>query len=73
MDSINIREAKRRLSKIVARAAEGECVIIVKAGKPVAKITAYNAPAKSEVKRIGFLAGEFQVPDDFDRMGEEVF
>lgn len=71
MESINIHEAKTHLSKIVARVAEGEGVIIAKAGKPVAKITAYNAPAESEVKRIGFLLGEFQVPDDFDRMGQD--
>lgn len=71
MESINIHEAKTHLSKIIAKVAEGEGVIIAKAGKPVAKITAYDAPAESEVKRIGFLVGEFKVPDDFDRMGQD--
>lgn len=71
MESINIHEAKTHLSKIVAKVAEGEAFIIAKAGKPVAKITAYDAPAELEIKRIGFLVGEFKVPDDFDRMGQE--
>ena len=45
--------------------------VIVRAGKPVARVTAIESPEPGERKRLGFLAGEFTVPDDFDRMGEE--
>lgn len=70
MESVNMHEAKTRLSQLVARAAKGEAFIIAKAGKPVARVTAIDAPEKSQQKRIGFMAGEFKVPDDFDRMGQ---
>ena len=71
MESVNMHEAKTRLSQLVARAAKGEAFIIAKAGKPVARVSAYNSPEESQQKRIGFMAGEFTVPDDFDRMGQE--
>jgi prevent-host-death family protein len=71
MESVNMHEAKTRLSQLVARAAKGEAFIIAKAGKPVARVTAYDSPEKSQQKRIGFMAGEFRVPGDFDRMGQD--
>ncbi len=71
MESVNMHEAKTRLSQLVARAAKGEAFIIAKAGKPVARVTAFDAPEESQQKRIGFMAGEFTVPDDFDRMGQD--
>ncbi|WP_338355700.1 type II toxin-antitoxin system prevent-host-death family antitoxin [uncultured Marinobacter sp.] len=71
MKSINMHEAKTRLSQLVARVAKGEGFIIAKAGKPVARVTAYDSPEIGQQKRIGFMAGEFTVPDDFDRMGQD--
>ena len=71
MEIVNIHEAKTRLSKLVDQAAKGEPFIIAKAGRPVAKVMAIEAPEPSETRRMGFLAGEIEVPDDFDQMGEE--
>ena len=71
MESVNMHEAKTRLSQLVARAAKGEAFIIAKAGKPVARVSAYDSPEDNQQKRIGFMAGEFTVPDDFDRMGQK--
>jgi len=71
MESINMHEAKTRLSQLVARASKGEAFIIAKAGKPVARVTAIDSPEQSQQKRIGFMAGQFTVPDNFDRMGED--
>jgi len=34
------------------------------------KVTALGAPLGNEIKRLGFMAGQISVPDDFDRMGE---
>jgi prevent-host-death family protein len=68
MNSVNIHEAKTQLSRLVDRAARGETFVIAKAGKPLVKVSALDAPA--EPKRLGFLKGEIEVPDDFDRMGE---
>ena len=68
MNTVNIQEAKTQLSRLVDRAARGESFVIAKAGKPLVKVTALDGPA--EPRRLGFLKGEIEVPDDFDRMGE---
>lgn len=68
MITVNIHEAKTQLSKLVDLAAKGESFVIAKAGKPLVKVTAIDAPAQG--KRLGFLSGEISVPDDFNTMGE---
>lgn len=68
MVTVNIHEAKTQLSKLVDRAAQGETFVIAKAGKPLVKVAALNAPQAP--RRLGFLVGEISVPDDFNRMGE---
>jgi prevent-host-death family protein len=71
MKTVNIHEAKTQLSKLVDDASKGEPFIIAKAGKPVVKVTALTAPIGAQVRRLGFMAGQFTVPDDFDQMGRE--
>ncbi len=68
MVTVNIHEAKTQLSKLVDQAARGETFVIAKAGKPLVKVSALDAPAAP--LRLGFLAGEIAVPDDFDSMGD---
>ena len=68
MITVDIHEAKTQLSKLVDQAVKGEAFVIAKAGKPLVKVAALEAP--SEPRRLGFLAGEIAVPDDFNRMGE---
>ena len=68
MVTVNIHEAKTQLSKLVDQAARGEAFVIAKAGKPLVRVTALEAPA--EPQRLGFMRGEIAVLDDFDRMGE---
>ena len=69
MNTVNIHEAKTQLSRLVEQAANGEPFIIAKAGKPLVKVTPLDAPTGRQVRRLGFLAGQFSVPDDFDTMG----
>ncbi|HTC94334.1 MAG TPA: type II toxin-antitoxin system prevent-host-death family antitoxin [Terriglobales bacterium] len=71
MKTVNIHEAKTQLSKLVEEAAKGEPFIIAKAGKPVVRVTALSAPTGAQVRRLGFMAGQISVPEDFDRMGRE--
>ncbi len=71
MKTYNIHEAKTHLSKLVELAANGEGFIIAKAGKPMVKVVALDTPSGPQMKRIGFMTGQFQVPDDFDTMGAE--
>ena len=69
MQTINIHEAKTQLSRLVEMAAAGEPFIIAKAGKPMVKVTALDTPEPGKMRRMGFLAGQIAVPDDFDTMG----
>jgi prevent-host-death family protein len=69
MQTINIHEAKTHLSRLVDQAANGEPFVIAKAGKPLVKVIALNAPEAGQMKRMGFLEGQLSVPDDFDQMG----
>ncbi len=69
MLTVNIHEAKTHLSRLVEQAANGEPFVIAKAGKPLVKVMPLNAPEAGQMKRLGFMAGQIAVPDDFDRMG----
>ncbi|GAB4063877.1 type II toxin-antitoxin system prevent-host-death family antitoxin [Uliginosibacterium sediminicola] len=68
MQAINIHDAKTQLSRLVDQAAAGEPFIIAKAGKPMVKVVALSAEDLPGRQRIGFMAGELVLPDDFDQM-----
>lgn len=70
MEIINIHEAKTRLSKLLQQVSRGEPFIIAKAGRPIAQVISVDTPKPAQARRLGFLAGEIDVPDDFDRMGD---
>lgn len=65
MKTVNMHEAKTHLSKLVEAAVNGEPFIIARAGKPLVKVEVIEAPAQS---RTGFLKGQIDIPEDFDRM-----
>ena len=69
MTTVNMHEAKTHLSRLVEMAARGEPVIIARAGKPLVKLVPVDPAPKR--RRIGFMEGEFTVPDDFNTMGQE--
>ena len=64
MTRVNIHEAKTHLSRLLARAAAGEEVIIAKAGRPVAKLVAIAVPSRERIP--GFDKGKVWIADDFD-------
>ena len=68
MQTVNIHEAKTHLSRLIAKAAEGEPFIIAKAGKPMVKVVAIDAPKKKKMRRIGFGDGKSKIPDDIKTM-----
>jgi prevent-host-death family protein len=67
--TVNINEARRQLSKLIDQASKGEPFIITKAGKPLVKVAAIDAPVPVLVRRLGFMAAQIAVPEDFDRLG----
>jgi len=70
MKTVNMHEAKTHLSRLIAEAVErGEDFVIAKSGKPLVKVSAIEAAPTAS--RIGFMKGQFSVPDDFDTMFAE--
>lgn len=69
MTTVNIHEAKTHFSRLVDQASAGAEIVIAKAGKPVARLVGYAA--RRAPRRLGLMAGQFCVPDDFDAMGAD--
>lgn len=69
MRTVNMHEAKTHLSQLVEKAAGGEPFVIAKAGRPMVKVIPLEEMTTPQ--RLGFMAGQIRVPDDFDRMGED--
>jgi prevent-host-death family protein len=61
--TLNLYEAKTRLSALVEQAAAGEEIIIAKNGKPMAKLVPIrNRP----LRKPGRFKGKIWMSDDFD-------
>jgi prevent-host-death family protein len=67
--TVNIHEVKTHLSRLVEQAAKGEGFVIAKAGEPMVMVVPIDKSRFTPPRRLGFLAGEISVPEDFDRMG----
>jgi prevent-host-death family protein len=60
----NVHEAKTHFSKLLARVAAGEEVIITKAGRPVARLVPLE-PAHGP-RSLGIDSGRLRIAEDFD-------
>lgn len=64
METVNIYEAKTRLSQLVDKAASGEDVVVSRNGKPLARITRLDEQ-KRRIK-FGVLKGKVRIAPNFD-------
>jgi prevent-host-death family protein len=64
MKTVNVHEAKTHLSRLLEEVEAGQEVVIARAGRPVARLTALQ-PARPP-RRLGILAGRYTVPEDWD-------
>jgi prevent-host-death family protein len=58
--TVNIAEAKAKLSALVGRAAAGEEIILSRAGRPVARLM----PLAERTPRQAGILRDWQIPDD---------
>jgi len=65
MYQINIHKAKTQLSKLVEEAAQGEEIIIAKAGRPIAKLVPLEK-TKHNLRIPGGMKGQIWLADNFD-------
>lgn len=63
-DQFNIHAAKTHLSRLVERAEAGEEIVIARAGKPVATLSAYRPPPPG--RGYGMWKGEVWIAEDFN-------
>jgi prevent-host-death family protein len=68
MSTVNIAEAKAKLSRLVEQAERGEEVILARHGRPVVRLVRLAEPDPERYPRrgLGIDRGRFEVPDDFD-------
>ncbi|HTQ32570.1 MAG TPA: type II toxin-antitoxin system prevent-host-death family antitoxin [Stellaceae bacterium] len=64
MRTVNIHAAKTHLSRLVEDAADGEEIVIAKAGKPIARLCALETPKRRRV--LGLLKGKLHLPEDIE-------
>ncbi len=60
----NMHDAKTQLSRLAERAANGEEIVIARAGRPLAKLVPLDAPRKP--RRLGLWKGKVWMSKDFD-------
>lgn len=64
MKYVNTHEAKSQLSKLIAAVREGEEVVICQAGKPVARLSAFESTPK--VPQLGIWEGKVKFQPGWD-------
>ncbi|MDD1612206.1 MAG: type II toxin-antitoxin system Phd/YefM family antitoxin [Methylococcaceae bacterium] len=64
--TINIHEAKTRLSQLIQQVEDGDEIIIARANRPVARLIAYQQ--KPVKRRLGEAKGMVEIMPDFDRL-----
>lgn len=64
MKIVNVHEAKTHLSRLLARVAAGEEIIIARAGKPVARLVPVTVAPRE--RRLGLDRNRATVGADFD-------
>ena len=69
MRVIDIQQVMAELPQLIAQAAEGKSFVIAVEGTPKVKVVPLGLENGSGSKRVGFLRGQINVPDDFDSMG----
>lgn len=66
---VNVSEAKTHLSKLIDRVYHGEEVVIAKNNLPLVDLVIHKPRGK---RKLGVLAGEFSVPEDFTEQDQEI-
>lgn len=69
MERITIHEAKTNLSRLIARAEQGEEIVISRGKEPVVRLVAVRKPAQ---RVPGMFKGQFEVgPAFFEPLSDE--
>ncbi|HTL33572.1 MAG TPA: type II toxin-antitoxin system prevent-host-death family antitoxin [Kofleriaceae bacterium] len=61
---VSVHEAKTHLSRLLARVASGETIVIAKAGKPIARLVPITRPSQPRVPG----NEDVRIKPDFDQL-----
>lgn len=70
MQTVNMHEAKTRLSALVNAVLDGEEVVIAKAGNPLVRLVPYRE--RKTPRKPGRLKGRLKISPDFDEVDSEI-
>lgn len=68
--TVNMHEAKTKLSALVKEALAGEEVVIVSAGKPLVKLVPLDSETRPRVP--GRYRGKIAIAPDFDKTSDDL-
>ena len=68
---VGVLEAKTHLSSLLRDVEKGTEVIVVRGGRPVARIARVHE-TRTPAESYGMFAGEFVMADDFDSGGDDL-
>lgn len=66
---VNVSEAKTKLSKLIDMVYNGEKVVIAKHNLPIVDLVIHKPTGK---RKLGLLAGQFNVPKNFINESPEI-
>jgi antitoxin (DNA-binding transcriptional repressor) of toxin-antitoxin stability system len=73
MQTVNVHEAETHLARLLEAVEQGEEIIIARADRPIATLTAYR-PARRKIAAPGSMQGQnWRMLDDFDEPLDEFF
>ena len=67
--TLNINEAKTRLSQLIQQVEQGDEIIISRANKPIVRLVAYQE--KAQPRRLGEAEGMVDIMLDFKKLPED--
>lgn len=68
--TVNVYEAKTKLSSLLAEVETGGEIVIARAGRPVARLVKIGAPAGR--RQPGAWRGRVHIHNDFDELPDDV-
>lgn len=68
---VGVHEAKTHFSGILREVEQGEEIVVMRSGRPVARIVGESA-AGSVADSYGMFKGQFQIGEDFDADSEQL-
>ena len=72
MREIDINEARANLFLLIEQAVRGEPFFITQSGRMLVKVEAVPRAMPESLPRLGFMVGQFAIPEDFDALDHQI-